>query len=130
MLKLSFNIDLSVIHSFALYFPFDFLSFTRALKSTIMRDLEKDEVEQLPFISFIGDTNEQSTLFTAATEAVKLGFIGVSIVQGGFDQVKKEIVQVGSEDLLLWREEEVVQQNTEQVNKEWNDPRGVTGWLG
>ena len=95
-----------------------------------MRDLEKDEVEQLPFISFIGDTNEQSTLFTAATEAVKLGFIGVSIVQGGFDQVKKEIVQVGSEDLLLWREEEVVQQNTEQVNKEWNDPRGVTGWLG
>ena len=34
----------------------------------------------------------KSTLFTAASEAVKLGFIGVAIIEGGFDKVKEEVI--------------------------------------
>ena len=34
----------------------------------------------------------KSTLFTAASEAVKLGFIGVAIIEGGFDKVKQDVI--------------------------------------
>ena len=41
----------------------------------------------------IGTDEEASTLFTTSNELIKLGFIGVSTVRGGFEAVKYEVEQ-------------------------------------
>lgn len=48
---------------------------------------------KIPFITLIGTDEEASTLFTTSNELVKLGFIGVSTVRGGFEAVKYEVEQ-------------------------------------
>ena len=45
-------------------------------KKMILKDLRKEDEEDIPFITLIGEQTEQSTLFTTANELVKLGFIG------------------------------------------------------
>ena len=48
---------------------------------------------KIPFITLIGTDEEASTLFTTSNELIKLGFIGVSTVRGGFEAVKYEVEQ-------------------------------------
>ena len=54
----------------------------------INRELAKDEEQDIPFLTLIGSKTSESTLFTCANELVRIGFVGVSAVRGGFkDQI-------------------------------------------
>ena len=69
----------------------------------IKKELEKDEENEIPFLTLIGISEFDSTLLTSANELIRIGFIGISAVKGGFNGIIKEINSIGSEDLLLWR---------------------------
>ena len=54
----------------------------------INRELAKDQEQDVPFLTLIGSKTSESTLFTCANELVRIGFVGVSAVRGGFkDQI-------------------------------------------
>jgi len=66
-------------------------------------ELKKDGLDiDLPDIVLIGSEDSDSTLFTVANELLRVGYVGVAVVVGGFKAIVKEIQSIGSEDLLLW----------------------------
>ena len=69
----------------------------------ISAELAKDDDQEIPFLTLIGLPEADSTMYTCANELVRIGFIGVSAVRGGFDAIEREVQSIGSEDLLLWR---------------------------
>jgi rhodanese-related sulfurtransferase len=71
--------------------------------SDINRELSKDEDQEIPFLTLVGMREPDSTLFTCANELIRMGFVGVSAVEGGFESIVQEVQAIGSEDLLLWR---------------------------
>lgn len=87
----------------------DGIKLRRALEkfsSDIQSELSKDEEVEMPFLTLIGRKEPESTMYTCANELVRIGFVGVSVVKGGFDAIFQEVKSIGSEDLLLWRNPE------------------------
>jgi len=72
----------------------------------INRELAKDEEQDIPFLTLIGSHSSESTLFSCANELVRIGFVGVSAVKGGYQAIHEEVTNLGSEDLLIWQNPE------------------------
>jgi len=69
----------------------------------IEKELSKDDETEIPFLTLVGISETDSTLITSANELIRIGFVGVSAVKGGFEGIIQEVKSIGSEDLLLWR---------------------------
>ena len=67
----------------------DGMKLRRALEKfagDINRELAKDEEQDIPFLTLIGSHSSESTLFSCANELVRIGFVGVSAVKGGYQE--------------------------------------------